>query len=50
MLAGSLKYSPNISAEKIIETTTHSFFQLCRTEEGRQIAERIINNYMTDEQ
>jgi hypothetical protein len=45
---GSLKYSPHIKEEKIIETTTNSFFQLCRTGFGREIAEQIINNYINN--
>ena len=46
---GSLKYSPPISAEKIVETTTNSFSQLCRTDTGREIASIIISNYIEDD-
>ncbi len=49
-VTGTFKYSPPISAEKIIETTTHSFSQLCRTPRGKDVAVEIINNYLNNEQ
>lgn len=45
---GSTKYIPNISAEKITETSSKSFMDLCRTEEGRIVADRIISNYLNN--
>lgn len=47
--SGSLKYSPPISDEKRIEGSTAAFMQLCRTEEGRELAITIINNHMNNE-
>jgi hypothetical protein len=47
---GTLKYIPNISAEKITETSSQSFMKLCETVEGRQVAEKILDNYLNNEQ
>jgi hypothetical protein len=47
---GSLKYSPNIAAEKITETTSQAFFKLCGDKEGRELASTILDNYITNEQ
>ena len=43
---GTLHYSPNRSAESIVETTCPETYNLSRTEEGRKLFVTIIDNYL----
>lgn len=47
---GTCKYSPNISAEKITETTSQAFIQMVRNPETLDKAIDIISNYIEEDE